>query len=81
MSISLRGGARRLQRLPSLKYYYLLKWGSKFTLEINAAKNTHCIKKCFKLKLLNIKFCSKTEYIDNRMNIANTSNIDNALYM
>ncbi len=48
-----------LQRLPYLKYYNVLKWESKFTFGLNTAKNTHYIKKSFKLKLLNIKFCTK----------------------
>ncbi len=52
MSVSLRSGARKLQRLPPLKYN-LLKWESRFNLELNAAQ------KCFKYKLLSIKFLTK----------------------
>ncbi len=37
-----------LQKLLSLKYYNAQKWESRFTLELNAAKNMHYIKKCFK---------------------------------
>ncbi len=33
---------------------------SRFTLELNTAKNTDCIKKCFKQKLYKIKFPTKT---------------------
>ncbi len=31
-----------------LKYYNVQKWGSRFTLEMDAAENTHYIKKCIK---------------------------------
>ncbi len=31
----------------------------KITLGLDASKNMHYIKKCFKLKLLSIKFCTK----------------------
>ncbi len=49
MSVSHRSGAKRKQRLQSLKYYYnVLKWESRFTLGLDAAKNTHYIKTCFK---------------------------------
>ncbi len=37
-----------LQRLPCLKYYNVLKWGSRFTLGLDAAKITNYIKKSFK---------------------------------
>ncbi len=43
-----RSGARGLQRMPSLKYYYVQKWQSIFILHLAAAKNTHYIQKCFK---------------------------------
>ncbi len=43
-----RGGVRGLQRLPSLKYYNVLRRESRFSLELKAAKNKHYIKKCFK---------------------------------
>ncbi len=45
MSILPRSGARRLQRLSSLKYYNTLKWENRFTLGLDTAKNTHYIKK------------------------------------
>ncbi len=35
-----QNGARGLQTLPCLKYYYVLKLENRFTLELNAAKNT-----------------------------------------
>ncbi len=47
-SISPRSVARGLQRLPFLRYYNVLKWGSRFTLGLNAAKITDYIKKLFK---------------------------------
>ncbi len=48
MFISPESGVGGLQRLSSLKYYCVLKWESRFTLGVDAAKNTHCIKKCSK---------------------------------
>ncbi len=36
--------------------YNALKWESIFTLGLNAAKSTNYIEKCFKQKLLRIKF-------------------------
>ncbi len=41
MSTSPRSGAREIQRLPSLKYYNELKRETRFTLELDAAKNAH----------------------------------------
>ncbi len=38
LSISLRSGARWLEGLPSLKYYNVQKWESRFSLGLNAAK-------------------------------------------
>ncbi len=38
MSYLPQEGGRVLERLPSLKYYNVLKWESKFTLTLNAAK-------------------------------------------
>ncbi len=52
MSISLRVGARRLQKLPSLKYYNVLKWESKFTLRLNSAQNKHYFKKMLQIKVV-----------------------------
>ncbi len=48
MPISPRSGARWLQRLTFLKHYNVLKRESRFTLVLNAAKNTNYIKKRFK---------------------------------
>ncbi len=38
MSISLMSGTREFQRLPCLKYYNVLKWESRTTVRLNAAK-------------------------------------------
>ncbi len=46
-------------RLTCLKYYNEMKWESRFTLGLNAAKNTDYIKKHFKEKLLKMKFPTK----------------------
>ncbi len=40
MSISPRSEGGWLQRLPFLKYYNVLAWEGRFTLGLNAAKNT-----------------------------------------
>ncbi len=48
MSISSTSGARELQKLPRLKYYYALKEESRFTLCLDAVKITNYIEKCFK---------------------------------
>ncbi len=50
MFISIRSGAWGLERLTCFKYHIVLKWESRFTLRLNAAKITDCIKKLFKLK-------------------------------
>ncbi len=47
MSISHQRGARGLQRLPFSKYEHV-KWHNRFTVGLNATKNTHYTKKCFK---------------------------------
>ncbi len=50
MSISTRRGARDPKKLWFLKYYYILKWESTFTLELNDAKNTgnkYSLNDCF----------------------------------
>ncbi len=44
MSISPRGRAMELQRLPRLKYFNVLKRESRFTLGFNITKNTDYIK-------------------------------------
>ncbi len=61
ISISLRSRARWLQILPFLKYFNVLEWESRFTLGLNAAKNTDYIKKSFK-KLFKIKFATKDQW-------------------
>ncbi len=57
MSLSSRGGARRLQKLPSLKYYYVLKWEIRFTSGLNPAENRHYIKKSSN------KICSEISFV------------------
>ncbi len=51
--------AAGLKRLIWLKYYFVLKWKDTFNLGLNAAKNTHHIKKRFKQKLFGIEFRTK----------------------
>ncbi len=48
MSISHRSGDRGLERYASLKYFNVEKQKSRFTLGLDAAKNTNHIKKRFK---------------------------------
>ncbi len=55
ISISLRSGAWKLQRLPYLKYN-VLEWESRFTSGLNAAESTDYIKKYFEQKSFRIKF-------------------------
>ncbi len=53
MSIYPRRGAVGLQRLPFLKYYYnVLKWESRFTLGLIAAKNMDYMKKMLQIKVV-----------------------------
>ncbi len=52
MSISCRSKARGLLRLPCLKQYNVLKWESRFTLRLSAAKNMDNIKKMHLTKIL-----------------------------
>ncbi len=59
MPISPRSEAKGLQRLPSLKYYIVLKQESIFTIGLDASKITDYIKKSFKWKLLSFKFLTK----------------------
>ncbi len=47
------------KRLPFFKYYNVLEWENRFTLGLNAAKNTATIKIAFKQKLFRIKFSTK----------------------
>ncbi len=48
LSTSPTNGARGLQRSVCLKSYNVQKWEIRFTLVLNAAKNTHFLKKSFK---------------------------------
>ncbi len=45
MSIYPHSEARGLERYASLKYYNVEKWKSRFTLGLDAAENTHRMKK------------------------------------
>ncbi len=45
--LSIQSGARKLERLPCLKYYNVMKQKSRFTLGPNPAKNTDYMKKDF----------------------------------
>ncbi len=45
-------GARGLEKLASSKYYSVLKWQIIFILGLNAAKNTHHLKKKLKIKFV-----------------------------
>ncbi len=47
MCVSSRIEAKGLERLIWLKYYIILKQQITFSLEVNAVKNTHHIKKSF----------------------------------
>ncbi len=57
MSISSQSGARRLKRYPSLEYYNVEKRKSRFTLGLDAEKNTHRIKKG------SYKYCSELNFV------------------
>ncbi len=50
MSVFSKSGARGLQRLPCLKYY-IRKQESRFTLELNTARNIRYIKKKLQIKV------------------------------
>ncbi len=54
-----QSGATGLERLICFKYYIVLKWKSRFTLELDTAKNTHYMRKRFEWKLLTIEFWTK----------------------
>ncbi len=47
MCIPPQSGARELQRSVCLKSYNVQKWGKRFTLGLNTAKNTHYVKTIF----------------------------------
>ncbi len=47
MSISPRSGARGLERLVQMKYYYVQNRQITFTVGLNAAKNTDRVKTIF----------------------------------
>ncbi len=59
MSISPTSGASELQRPVYLNSFNVQKCEIRFTLGLNAAKNTHYIKKSFKWKLFGIEFRTK----------------------
>ncbi len=59
MSTFPRSGVRELQKLLSSKYYYVLKWESRFTLKLDAAKNMHYVKNFLKSQMFKIKFQTK----------------------
>ncbi len=48
LSVSLQSGARGLEGLPSLNYYNVQKWESRFTLQLIAARNMLYMRKQFK---------------------------------
>ncbi len=52
MSISFRSEASWLQRLICFKYFIVLKWESRFTLGLHAAKITDYIKKTLQIKVV-----------------------------
>ncbi len=56
MSISPRSRGRGALKIA---IFEILEWESKFTLGLNAAKNTNFIKKGFKWKLFRIQFPTK----------------------
>ncbi len=58
-SISARSGTRWLQRLQFCKYYVVLEWENRFTLRMDAAKNTDYINQFLKQKLLRTEFSTK----------------------
>ncbi len=60
MSISHWSGDRRLERYASLKYYNVEKQKSRFTLGLDAAENTHCIKKGSNKCGLELNFVQKS---------------------
>ncbi len=63
MSISLRGRVRGLQRLPSLKYYYVLKWESRFTLGLTLPKIRIISKNASNKGCLEFSFVQKIQWV------------------
>ncbi len=59
MSISPWSGGSGLERLASSKYYSVLKHEITFNLGLNAAKNTHRIKKASNKSYLKLNFVQK----------------------
>ncbi len=53
-------GARRLQRSVCLKLYNVQKWEIGFTFGLNAAKNTHYVKKGSNKSCLELNFVQKS---------------------
>ncbi len=41
------------------KYHIVMEWKSRFSLGLDADKNTNCMRKLLKLKLLSIEFCTQ----------------------
>ncbi len=64
MSISPTSGARELQRSVCLKSYNAQKQESRFTLGLNAAKNTYFTKKKLRIKVVwNQMMCKKVRVL------------------
>ncbi len=59
MYISLTSGPRGLQRTVCLKSYNVQKWEIRFTLGLNAAKNTHYIRNKLQIKVFWSEFRTK----------------------
>ncbi len=61
MSISPKSGGKGLQRLPCFNYYNVLKWESRFTLRLDAAKITDISKKVLNKSCCELNFLQKTQ--------------------
>ncbi len=64
-------GVKGLQRLPCLKYYNVLKRESRFTLGLNAAKNTDYRKKISNKICGEFNFLQKTQLADRYISLRN----------
>ncbi len=58
MTVSPKSGARRGSKY-CYTYYDVLKWGIRFTLGANTAKNIDCIKNCFNKSCSELNFLQK----------------------
>ncbi len=67
MSFSPRNVARGLQRLSSLTYYKVLKREKRFTLKLDAAKNTHLYQKHYSSLFANN---NKTTFLGKKLSFA-----------